>query len=192
MSGARLKIPERILQEFRDLFGERVINGRKVSVEQMIEELAIEFMDEIREVVSKRRRWLDSKEPISVKGAFPSWDEVFMDADGNKRTFKEIVQGMIDNFLMRDTQLKWRLNDNVPIPRDAHPLKNPGLEITGPWYPLSRAYHQVNGDLASAMEDEEDASPAFYIPYGSGKEFADVWYGRRNVKIVLEGKAPQP
>ncbi len=189
---SRLKIRDEILQKYKDLFGERVINDKIVSVEGLIEELAIEFSDEIKRVISKRRKWLELKEPVEKKGSFPSWDEVFEDADGNKRTFKEIVQGMIDNFLGRESNLRWRLNDNVPIPKDAHPLNNPGLEITGPWYPLSRAYHQVNADVACAMEDEEDASPAWYIPYGSGKTVADVWEGRKNVKLFLSGKTPSP
>ncbi|MEM4912478.1 MAG: malate synthase, partial [Metallosphaera sp.] len=38
----------------------------------------------------------------------------------------------------------------------------------------------------------EDASPAWYIPYGSGKTVADVWEARRNVKLFLSGKAPNP
>ncbi|MEM4912479.1 MAG: malate synthase, partial [Metallosphaera sp.] len=149
---SRLKIPEEIYQKYRELFGEKIINDRIVSVEKLIEELADEFSEEIKKVISKRRKWLESKEPVTSKGAFPSFDEVFVDADGNKRTFREILQGMIDNFLGVKSELRWRLNENVPIPRDAHPLKNPGLEITGPWYPLSRAYNQINADVACAME----------------------------------------
>lgn len=189
---SRLVIKKEIYENYKDLFGEKVINGKIVSVEGLIEELTKEFSDEIRRVIGKRRKLLESKDPVAVKGAFPSWDEVFEDADGNKWTFREIVQGMIDNFLGRDSPFRWRLNDKVPIPPDAHPLKNPGLEITGPWYPLSRAYHQVNADVAAAMEDEEDASPAWYIPYASGKTVADVWEGRKNVKLFLSGKAPDP
>lgn len=188
----RLKIPEEIYQKYSDLFGEKTINEKIISVEKLIEELAIEFSEEIRRIINKRRKWLESKEPVTSKGAFPSFDEVFEDADGNKRTFREIIQGMIDNFLGIQSDLRWRLNENVPIPKDAHPLKNPGLEITGPWYPLSRAYNQINADVASAMEDEEDASPAWYIPYGSGKTIADVWEARKNVKLFLSGKAPNP
>ncbi|MCH4816303.1 MAG: malate synthase [Saccharolobus sp.] len=187
-----LKIPGEIYQKYSDLFGEKTINDRIVSVEKLIEELAIEFSDEIRRVINKRRQWLESKDPVTSKGAFPSFDEVFVDADGNKRTFREIIQGMIDNFLGVQSKLRWRLNENVPIPKDAHPLNNPGLEITGPWYPLSRAYNQINSDVACVMEDEEDASPAWYIPFGSGKTTADVWEGRKNVKLFLSGKAPNP
>lgn len=187
---SELKIPEKVYQKYSDLFGEKKINERIVSVENLIEELVKEFGEEIRRIINKRRKWLESKEPVAVKGSFPAFDELFMDADGNKRTFREIIQGMIDNFLGVQSKLAWRLNANVPIPNDVHPLKNPGLEITGPWYPLSRAYHQINADVASAMEDEEDASPAWYVPYASGKEIADVWEARKNVKHFLSGKAP--
>jgi malate synthase len=191
MSGG-LKIPEEIYQKYSDLFGDKIVNGRIVNVEEFIEELALEFSEEIRRVISKRRERLESKEPVISKGSFPSFDEVFIDADGNKRTFREIIQGMIDNFLGIQSELRWRLNENVPIPEHAHPLKNPGLEITGPWYPLSRAYHQINADVVVAMEDEEDASPAWYVPYASGKTIADVWEARKNVKLFLSGKAPSP
>jgi malate synthase len=183
---------EEIYQKYSDLFGDKIVNGRIVNVEKLIEELAIEFSEEIRRVISKRREWLESKQPVISKGSFPSFDEVFIDADGNKRTFREIIQGIIDNFLGIQSELKWRLNENVPIPEHAHPLKNPGLEITGPWYPLSRAYHQINADVVVAMEDEEDASPAWYVPYASGKAIADVWEARKNVKLFLSGKAPSP
>jgi len=187
-----IRIPEEIYEKYKDLFGEKIINDRTINVEKLIEELSLEFSEEIKSVISKRRKWLESKESVELKGSFPSWDEIFIDADGNKRTFREIVQGMIDNALGVESKLRWRLNDNVPIPNDAHPLKNPGLEITGPWYPLSRAYHQINTDVISAMEDEEDASPAWYVPYASGKTVADVWEGRKNVKLFLSGKAPNP
>ncbi|EZQ01523.1 malate synthase [Candidatus Acidianus copahuensis] len=187
-----LHIPESILKDYKDLFGEKIVNGKRVIVEGLIEDLATQFTEEIKRVVNSRRKWLDLKEPVSVKGAFPSWDEQFLDADGNKLTFKEIVQGMIDNFLGRNSGLRWRLNEKVRIPDDAHPIKNAGLEITGPWYPLSRAFNQVNADVVSAMEDEEDASAAWYIPFKSGKRYADVWEARKGVKHFLSGDLPDP
>ncbi len=178
--------------KFSELFGERVINGIKLDVEEVIYELTIEFRQQINDVLNKRREWLESKLSMREKGSFPSWDEKFEDAEGNIRTFREIIQGLIDNFFNRDTPLRWRLNDKVPIPPDAHPLKNPGLELTGPWYPLSRAIHQINADVAVAFEDEEDASPAWFIPYGSDLDYPPVWYGRRNVKMVLSENVPTP
>lgn len=186
--GVRLLI--KVLEDYPELFGVKEVNGRRISVEELIEKIALVLGPEIDKVLEERRKWLEDDRPLSAKGAFPDWDAVFTDADGKRRTFREIVQGLIDNFLGRDTPLRWRLNENVPIPDDAHPLKNPGLEITGPWHPLSRAINQINSDVAVAFEDEEDASPAMYIPYGSKDKCAAVWEARRNVKRVLAGELP--
>ncbi len=187
-----IEINPAVKREYGDLLGEKTVNGRAVSVEGLIEELTRELRAEIDRVIRARREWLNDKRPVKVKAAFPSWDEKFTDADGNVRTFREIVQGLIDNLLGRDTPLRWGLNWNAPVPDDLHPLKNPGLEITGPWFPMSRAIHQINADVASMMEDEEDASPAWYIPRGSGRTAAAVWEGRRIVNRVLRGDVPQP
>lgn len=187
-----IEVDSSVLREYGDLFGEKLVNGRRVSVEGLIEELTRELKAEIDRVIRARREWLNDRRPVRTKAAFPQWDEKFTDADGNVKTFKEIVQGLIDNFLGRETPLRWGLNWNVPVPDDLHPLKNPGLEITGPWYPMSRAIHQINADVASMMEDEEDASPAWFIPRGSGRTTAAVWEARRIVNKVLRGDVPQP
>ena len=187
-----IEISPSVLREYGDLFGEKTVNGRRISVEGLIEELTRELRAEIDRVIRARREWLNDKRPVKVKAAFPSWEEKFTDADGNVRTFREIVQGLIDNLLGRDTPLRWGLNWNTSVPDDLHPLKNPGLEITGPWSPMSRAIHQINADVASMMEDEEDASPAWYIPRGSGRATAAVWEARRIVNRVLRGDVPQP
>jgi len=187
-----IELNPKVLQLYSDLLGEKVVNGRRVVVEQFIEDLTREFRNEIDRVVRSRREWLERREPMRVKAAFPKWDDKFVDADGNVRTFREIVQGLIDNLLGRDTPLRWGLNWNTPVPDDLHPLKNPGLEITGPWFPMSRAIHQINADVAAMMEDEEDASPAWYVPWGSGREVAAVWEARRIVKRVLSGDVPDP
>ena len=187
-----LEINPRVLNGFSDLFGEKFVNGRRVVVEQLLEEMTRAFRDEIDRVVRARREWLEDRRPVREKGAFPRWDDKFVDADGDVKTFREIVQGLIDNFLDRDTPLRWGLNWNTPVPDDLHPLKNPGLEITGPWHPMSRAIHQINADVASMMEDEEDASPAWFVPWGSGRAVAAVWEARRIVKRVLRGEVPDP
>ncbi|MGC8994403.1 MAG: malate synthase [Pyrobaculum sp.] len=187
-----IEINPAVLREYGELFGKKVVNGRVVVVEEFLEELVREFRGEIDRVIRARREWLSDPRPVREKAAFPRWDDKFTDADGNVKTFREIVQGLIDNFLGRDTPLRWGLNWNVPVPDDLHPLKNPGLEITGPWHPMSRAIHQINADVVSMMEDEEDASPAWYIPRGSGRAVAAVWEARRIVNRVLRGDVPQP
>jgi len=175
-----------------DLLGIKTVNGRILSVESMIGELTLALRDEIDLALKERRRWLDSELSIKAKGCFPRWDERFSDADGNVRTFWEIVKGLIDNLHGLGSGTAWRLNDRVPVPEEVHPLRRPGLEITGPWHPLSRAIHQINSDVVTAFEDEEDASPAWYIPYGSGARCPAVWECRRTVKMVLSGNVPRP
>lgn len=94
-----IEVRKEVLQKYSDLFGVRVINGREVVVEELIERLTREFRDEIDEVIRERRRWLDDPRPVREKAAFPHWDEKFVDADGESKTFREIVQGLIDNLL---------------------------------------------------------------------------------------------
>ncbi|MFN7169616.1 MAG: malate synthase [Candidatus Omnitrophota bacterium] len=175
--------------KYAELFGDKEINGRKISVEQTIAAVTTALGPEIAQVLNARRQLLASPASVKDKYAWPKWDDKFEDADGNVRTFREIVQGAIDNFLGRDTPLRWRLNDKVPIPDDAHPLKNPGLELTGPWEPLDMAMNQLNADVAVAFEDEEDASPRWYVPFGMpAGTLPAVFQGRQNVKDILEGK----
>jgi len=180
-----------VRDDYAELLGAKEVNGRRVVVEELIERIARVVGPEIDRALEARRRWLEDKRPLVEKGRFPAWDRVFHDADGNARTFGEIVQGMIDNFLGRESPLRWRLNEHVPVPAEAHPLRNAGLEITGPWYPLSRAINQINADVVTAFEDEEDASPAWFVPFGSGRRHAAVWDARINVKRVLAGEVPE-
>ncbi|MCS7126945.1 MAG: malate synthase [Thaumarchaeota archaeon] len=178
--------------EYPELLGDKVINARTLNVERTIGELTVSLRPELDAAVAARRRWLDDRSPLRSKGRFPSWEERFADADGNVWTFREIVQGLIDNFHGRRTELAWRLNDRVPVPDEIDPVRRAGLELTGPWYPLSRAIHQINADVVTAFEDEEDASPAWFVPRGSGRRCPAVWEGRRNVKLVLSESVPKP
>ncbi|MDH3575095.1 MAG: hypothetical protein OEM90_15990, partial [Desulfobacteraceae bacterium] len=129
----KAKIREDILQSFPRLFGTKTINNRKVNVEQEIAALAQELHPEIAAALTARRALLYSPSPVREKYAWPKWNDTFEDPVTKKFwTYRQIVQGLIDNFLGRDSEWRWRLNDEVPIPKDAHPLTNPGLELTGP------------------------------------------------------------
>jgi malate synthase len=86
-----IEINPKVLREFKDLLGEKVVNERKVVVEELIEEMARRFQGEISKAVRARREWLEDKRPVREKAAFPQWDDKFVDADGNVRTFREIV-----------------------------------------------------------------------------------------------------
>lgn len=183
-------VREDVLQGFPDLFGSKKVNGREVNVEETISTLTRELNPAIAEALSARRAILQSPAPVREKYAWTKWDEKFEDPiSGNPWTFREIVQGMIDNFLGRESQFRWRLNDTVPIPKDAHPLTNPGLELTGPWNPLDMAFNALNSPAPMNMPDFEDASPSHFKPAGSaaGQPVA-VFAALQNAKEIFEGR----
>ena len=157
-----------VLENFPELFGTKTVNGRQVNVDDTISILTRELSPEISAALNARRALLESAAPTREKYAWPSWNDSFADpVTGRSWTFRQIVQGLIDNFLGRETDWRWRLNDKVPIPPDAHPLKNPGLELTGPWYPLDMAFNALNSPAPMNMPDFEDASPAHFSVNGT-------------------------
>src|SRR3989475_3746029 len=183
-------IREDILQKFPELFGAKTINGRTINVEETIAVFAKELAPEIAAALTARRKLLESSAAVHEKYAWPKWDESFEDpVTGRQRTFRQIVQGLIDNFLGRDSELRWRLNDEVPIPNDAHPTKNPGLELTGPWQPLDMAFNALNSQAPQNMPDFEDASPAHFQPDGTPKsEPIGIFSALQNAKDIFEGR----
>ena len=127
------------------MFGTKKVNGLDVNVEETIATLTRELRPAIAEALNARRALLQSPEPVQTKYAWPKWEESFEDpVSGSPWTFRHIVEGLIDNFLDGESQWRWRLNDEVPIPADVHPLQNHGLELTGPWYPLDMAFNALN------------------------------------------------
>lgn len=183
-------IREDILQKFPDLFGTKKVNGREVNVEQAIATLTRELGPEIAAALTARRALLDSPAPARAKYAWPRWDDTFEDPVGGQRwTFRQIVQGLIDNVLGRDSEWRWRLNDEVPVPEDAHPLRNPGLELTGPWHPLEMAFNALNSPAPMTMPDFEDASPPHFRPEGTPVDQPPgVFAALQNAKEVFEGR----
>ncbi len=182
-------IREDILQSFPRLFGTKTVNGRKVNVEKEIAVLAQELHPKIAEALTARRKLLNSRAPVREKYAWPKWDDMFEDPVTEKSwTYREIIQGLIDNFLGRDSELCWRLNDEVAIPEDAHPLKNPGLELTGPWHPLDMAFNALNSPAPMNMPDFEDASPSHFRHYGSPEnQPIKIFAALENAKEIFEG-----
>jgi len=182
-------IREDILQKFPELFGTKTINGRTISVEEAISVLTRELGPEIAGALTARRKLLEAAVAVREKYAWPKWDDSFEDpVTGRQRTFRQIVQGLIDNFLGRDSELGWRLNDEVPIPDDAHPTANPGLELTGPWHPLDMAFNALNSQAPQNMPDFEDASPAHFQPDGTPKsEPIGIFHALQNAKDIFEG-----
>jgi malate synthase len=187
----RVKLSNKVVQKYSELFGEKMVNSRKLVVEDVIAQVYDEVKDLWEAALKKRRELLDSTLKVREKYSIPKWDEVYQDpVTGEKRTYREIVQGLIDNFLGKNTPLSWCLNDLVPIPDYAHPLKNPGLEITGPWSPPDMAIKQINADVAATMgPDDEDAAPPDYIPYSSrDKSSIGLFESRLNEKKILSGQ----
>jgi len=182
-------IREDILKSFPRLFGTKTINGRKVNVEQEIATLAKELHPEIAAALTSRRALLHSPAPVREKYAWPKWDNTFEDPVTEQFwTYRQIVQGLIDNFLGRDSEWRWRLNDEAPIPKDAHPLMNPGLELTGPWHPLDMAFKALNSPAPMNMPDFEDASPPHFRSDGApANQQIGIFAALENAKEIFEG-----
>jgi malate synthase len=183
-------IREDILQKFPDLFGSKKVNDREVNVEPTIAALTRELSPDIAAALSARRVLLESPAPVNQKYAWPEWDDTFEDpVKGQVWTYRHIVQGLIDNFLGRDSEWRWRLNDEVPIPEDAHPLTNPGLELTGPWHPLDMAFNALNSPAPMNMPDFEDASPPHFQPDGTPTDQPlGIFAAIENAKEIFEGR----
>ncbi len=183
-------IRQDILQRFPDLFGTKKVNGRDINVEETIATLTRELRPEIAKVLTARRQLLRSSDPVRKKYAWPNWDESFEDSvSGKPWTFRHIVRGLIDNFLGHESEWRWRLNDEVPIPDDAHPLSNPGLELTGPWHPLDMAFNALNSPAPMNMPDFEDASPPHFRPDGTpSNEPVGIFAALQNAKEIFEGR----
>lgn len=179
-----------ILQKFPDLFGARKVNGRDVNVEEAITTLTRELRPAIAAALSARRELLESPAPVREKYGWPKWDRKFEDpVTGEAWTWRQIVGGMIDNFLGRESQWRWRLNDQTPIPADAHPLRNAGLELTGPWQPLDMAFNALNSPAPMNMPDFEDASPPHFRPDGTpANQPIGIFAAMQNAKEIFEGR----
>ncbi len=183
-------IREDIVQRLPGLFGTKKVNGREINAEETIATLTRELRPEIARALTARRELLQSLEPVREKYAWPKWEERFEDpVSGKPWTFCQIVQGLIDNVLGRESELRWRLNDDVPIPNDAHPLANPGLELTGPWHPLDMAFNALNSPAPMNMPDFEDASPSHFTPDRTpADEPLGIFAAMQNAKEIFEGR----
>ena len=179
-----------ILQKFPDLFGTKKVNGREVNVEETIAALTRELGPVTAAALTARRALLHSPAPVREKYAWPRWEDKFEDpVTGQLWTFREIVQGLIDNLLGRNSERRWRLNDEVPIPKGAHPLTNPGLELTGPWHPLDMAFNALNSHAPMNMPDFEDASPSHFQVAGTpANQPVGVFAALQNAKEIFEGR----
>jgi malate synthase len=179
-----------ILQAFPDLFGTKRVNGRDLDVDDTITRLSREIDPAIAKALAARRAILQSPSPVDEKYAWPKWDESFEDPiSGKGWTFRQVVQGLVDNFQGRESPWRWRLNDEVVIPEHVHPSRNPGLELTGPWSPLDMAFNALNSPAPMNMPDFEDASPPHFHPEAApASEPVGVFAAMQNAKDVFAGK----
>jgi malate synthase len=179
-----------ILQAFPELFGRQRVNGRDLDVDDTITRLSREIEPAIAEALAVRRALLSSPAPVSQKYAWPKWDESFEDPiSGKSWSFRQIVQGLVDNFQGRESPWRWRLNDEVAIPEHVHPSRNPGLELTGPWAPLDMAFNALNSPAPMNMPDFEDASPPHFHPESApASEPVGIFAAMRNAKEIIAGK----
>ena len=65
-----IEIRLKVLREFNELLGEKVVNGRRVVVEELIEEMARRFQGEISKAVRARREWLEDRRPVRGRRRF--------------------------------------------------------------------------------------------------------------------------
>jgi malate synthase len=179
-----------ILEKFPNLFGKLTVNGREVDVDETITTLTRELRPEIAAALTARQKLLASRAPVREKYAWPRWSEKFEDPiSGKPWTFRQIVQGLVDNFLGEETRWRWRLNDETPIPEHVHPLRNPGLELTGPWSPLDMAFNALNSPAPMNMPDFEDAAPPHFRPDGTpSSEPIGIFAAMQNAKDIQEGR----
>lgn len=183
-------ISQDLLQAFPDLFGTKRVNGRDLDVDDTITLLTRQLDPAIAEALAARRAILQSPAPVAGKYAWPQWDESFEDpVSGTAWTFRQVVQGLVDNFQGRESPWRWRLNDEVAIPAHVHPSQNPGLELTGPWAPLDMAFNALNSPAPMNMPDFEDASPPHFRPQGApAGEPVGVFAALQNAKEIFAGK----
>ncbi|HEY6001941.1 MAG TPA: malate synthase [Anaeromyxobacter sp.] len=179
-----------ILQKFPDLFGTKRVNGREIDVEKTIDILTRELRPDIAKALAARQALLSSPAGVREKYGWPRWEEKLDDpVTGKAWTFRQIVQGLVDNFLGKQTEQRWRLNDETPIPEGAHPTRNPGLELTGPWAPLDMAFNALNSPAPVNMPDFEDASPPHFRPDGTASaEPIGIFAAMQNAKEIHEGR----
>src|SRR5439155_1582107 len=84
-------------------------NGRTIDVDETIVALVRDLRGDIASALAARRALLERAAPVREKYAWPSWDETFADPVGGASwTFRQIVQGLIDNGSGRSGAWRWR------------------------------------------------------------------------------------
>ena len=162
-----------ILQKYADLFGTKSVNGRQVTVEDLIARLTRSTRSDFASLMQARHRLHDRVAQHQGQYDFLDPSTQISDPDGNRATVADIRQGMLDNFFGRNTPKAWRVGAHVPIPKDT---MNPGLEGTGPSIDLGMAFGALNSGASQWMWDWEDAG---------GDYKAQLYEAWSNLKKIL-------
>ncbi|HEU0168971.1 MAG TPA: hypothetical protein VFS62_14425 [Chloroflexota bacterium] len=172
----QLDVRDDIAQKHAGLFGAKSVNGRTVRVEDVIADLTRRFREDFHGVLTARREFAQQVAAGGARYGFLPATQTIEDADGQTRTVADIRQGMLDNVRGVDSPVRWRLNEEVPIPDE---VMRPGLQGTGPWDDLGMAMSAINAHTASWMPDWEDA----------GNDYADKHYQAwQNITDLLHGR----
>ena len=132
-----------ILQQFPGLFGKKTVNGRELDVDETITLLSREIDPAITEALAARRAILAAPGAVAGKYAWPAWDESFEDPiSGKSWTYRQIVQGLVDNFLGKESPLRWRLPSCKTLSR---------LDLPTPDWPTSALVSPARCSFRSAM-----------------------------------------
>ncbi|MBI2119687.1 MAG: hypothetical protein HYT97_08685 [Elusimicrobia bacterium] len=172
----KLVIREDIWRKYPEIFGNRIVNGRPVGVEDLIRKFTLQFGPEFSDRLKDRRDFLKAVANGTAKYGFQPLDEVFEDPDGEELTVEEIRERLKNNFYGAEGKEGWRLNDKTPVPQE---VLRPGLQGTGPAHALRMMMSAINAKTSSWMFDWEDA----------GDDYDDKLYRAwKNLKEVLAGK----
>lgn len=165
---ANVEVRKDIRESVPEIFGDQMVNGKKLNAEDLIAKLTDTFFPTF-EFLLKNRSALIQK--IAQGEASYGWakpDLPIEDADGNKLTVQQIRQGLLEQ--------KWKCNATVPVPSVCH---KPGLQGTGPADDMGMLMSAINTGSASWMFDWEDA----------GNDYEDKLYQAwRNLRQVLRGE----
>src|SRR5262245_38131350 len=110
-------LPE-ILLNYPGLFGRHPVNGRTVSVEELIDLLTREVRRPLGELLQAQRVFQERVGRGEARYDFLAPDTVIRDPDGRDATIAAIRQGMLDGFFHRSTADAWQVSEQVPIPEE--------------------------------------------------------------------------
>ena len=170
--------------------GLRKVNDRTIRIEDAIVDLTKKLSPRIAQVLGARSRVQQEvasgvvAPDVSGYYGFPDLNAKVKDLDGTEKTNRQLIQGIIDNFFNNDSQDRWSLNAEVPIPDEADSSKHPGLEGTGPGNDMGMLMNALNAATSSWMFDSEDAGNDFMVLlFQQWKNLRDILSGKWDTQV---------